>query len=208
MDVGAWSVSTAASTGLFVALCLTFIPAYARWRARRHAAQMTSLLIVGIAFAGIGTGAAIAGLTGNREIAPEKPRVARSGAVAVSDYVAPLERVGARVVVIASVVALFVFAALGGSDSGGSLYAMAFFAITTPIALGAYGLTFGALGMTVDGAGPATATAGYLVGGVFGVVAPAAALVSIVTRPQRHFARRLWQNPRWHDTADVATDAA
>ncbi|MCU1424903.1 MAG: hypothetical protein JWM51_1194 [Microbacteriaceae bacterium] len=108
MDVGAWSVSTAASTGLFVALCLTFIPAYARWRARRHAAQI-----------GVDLPSHLERVVGARLMARERCRT---------------------------------------------------------------------------------------IGGI--VFIGAAALVSIVTRPQRHLARRLWQNLRWHDTADAATDAA
>ena len=54
---------------------------------------------------GAGIGVAIAALT-ERATAVDGPRVARSGAVALGDYVAPFERNGARLAVVVSVLAL------------------------------------------------------------------------------------------------------
>ena len=62
-------------------------------------------LILGAYFVGLGIGVAIAALTEHTAVV-DGPRVARSDAVALDDYVAPFERNGARVVVVVSVLAL------------------------------------------------------------------------------------------------------
>ena len=213
--------------------------------------DLTSMFIVGATFAGVGAGTAVATLTGSATIASDRPRVARARAVSVSDYLAPLELVGARAVVIASVVVLLVSAVLSAPGTGGALFPIAFFAIfgaialalfevasrrivdlpqpagstaelvwddairasslrdlaTAPLALGAYCLVFGAVGIAESSTDPVAVTISYVVGGIFALVALAAAIFSIATRPQRYFLDRLWQDLRWSDTADLATDA-
>ena len=185
MDGGAWFISIVMSLGLIVALALSFVPFFARWRAYRHAAtiridlpaqlertvaarlmirsrggslgglvftaaaalafhfeigvnndsRLTGLFIVGSTFAGVAAGTAVAALTGGRTIAPDRPRVARARAVTVSDYLAPFELIGARVVVYAAVGLLLVVSLFAAPGAGGSLFAIAFFAIFGAISL-------------------------------------------------------------------------
>jgi hypothetical protein len=60
---------------------------------------LATLFVVGAVFAGVGIGTAIAALTGKKEVPSDLPRVARSESASVADYIAPVERIGARVVV-------------------------------------------------------------------------------------------------------------
>ena len=68
--------------------------------------NLVGLLVIGAAFVGIGVGTAVAALAASSSVAPDQPRVARAGAVAVKDYLAPVELVGARVVVAGAVLLL------------------------------------------------------------------------------------------------------
>ena len=218
-----------------------------------NGSDQTGLFIVGAAFAGIGIGASVAALAGRPAAHPDRVRVARSNAVTVRDYVAPLELVGARAVVIAAVVVLIVGAVLAATGSDIGLYPIAFFAVfgavslavfevvsrriidrpqpagstaelvwddavrastlrdlvTAPLALGAYCLIFGVFGVTGTDAPVLVVT---IVGGVFLALLVAAAIVTIATRPDGYFLRRLWPDLRWSDTAEAAattsTDAA
>ena len=88
---------------------------------------LTTLFIVGAVFAGVGIGTAIAALTGKKEVPSDRPRVARSGAATVADYIAPIERIGARVAVVI-VVSVAVGLAVAGSSTDGPLFSVAFFA--------------------------------------------------------------------------------
>jgi len=97
--------------------------------------QLTGLFIVGSAFAGVASGTAVAALTGSRTISPDRPRVARARAVAVSDYLAPFELIGARIVVFAAVGVLLVTTVVAAPGAGGSLFAIAFFAIFGALSL-------------------------------------------------------------------------
>jgi hypothetical protein len=100
-----------------------------------HDSQLTSLFIVGSTFAGVAAGTAVAALTGNRTIAPDRPRVARARAVTVSDYLAPFELIGARIVVYAAVAVLLVASVFAAPGAGGSLFGIAFFAIFGAVSL-------------------------------------------------------------------------
>jgi hypothetical protein len=68
--------------------------------------QSTIWLVLGGLFAGAGAGSALAALTERATAAPDSARFARSGAVDLGDYLAPVELVGVRVVVGASVAVL------------------------------------------------------------------------------------------------------
>jgi len=208
--------------------------------------DQTGLFIVGAAFAGIGIGASVAALAARVAADPDRVRVARSNAVTVRDYVAPLELVGARSVVIAAVVALIVGAVLAATGSDIGLYPIAVFAVsgavslavfevvsrrivdrpqpagstaelvwddavrastlrdlvTAPLALGAYCLIFGVFGVTGTGAPVLVVT---IVGGIFVAALVAAAIVTMVIRPDGYFLRRLWPDLRWSDTAEAST---
>lgn len=100
-----------------------------------HDSQLTGLFIVGSTFAGVAAGTAVAALTGSRTVAPDRPRVARARAVTVSDYLAPLELIGARIVVAAAVGVLFASTLFAAPGSGGTLFAIAFFAVFGALSL-------------------------------------------------------------------------
>lgn len=185
MDGGDWFIGIVALAGLLVVFALSFVPAYGRWRALRHAQRMavglpahlersvsrrlmardrgaslggiiftalailafhfevgvsddsnlTALFVLGALFAGVGAGAAVTALLATNRLPAEQPRVARSGAVTVSDYLAPLELVGARLVVAVAVVALVLSSVVSIPGADGSRFAVAFFAIFGAIAL-------------------------------------------------------------------------
>ena len=80
--------------------------ALARFVEPDRGSNLAGLLVIGAGFVGIGVGTAVAALTAGSSVTPDQPRVARSGAVAVKDYLAPVELVGARVVVAAAVLLL------------------------------------------------------------------------------------------------------
>jgi hypothetical protein len=67
--------------------------------------QSALWLFLGAVIAGGTAGTTVAALTGRRAIPSDRPRVARAAAVTVADYMSPLERIGARAVVILSIVA-------------------------------------------------------------------------------------------------------
>ncbi|GAB2455865.1 hypothetical protein HD599_003162 [Conyzicola lurida] len=213
--------------------------------------SLTGLYLAGAAFAGAGVGTAVAALTGSSSVAPDQPRVARSGAVEVRDYLAPLERIGARIVVAAAVVALLASTVLAAPGNDGALFAIAFFAIagalslvlfevagrrvvdasqpagstaelvwddavrattlralvTAPLALGAYCLIFGVVGIAETADSALVSVTSLAFAGIFSGVAVAAAIVSLAIKPESYFVRRLWPNLRWSDTADAAADA-
>jgi hypothetical protein len=214
--------------------------------------DLTALFIIGSVFAGVGTGAAVAALTGSNRVAPERARIARSGAVSVSDFLAPLERIGARVVVTVAVVALIGSTIVAMPGERTSQFAIAFFAIfgaiylalfeimsrriverpqpagstaelvwddairatslrdlvTAPLALGSYCLIFGAIEIAENGTDPRTVAAAYTAAAIFAIAVLVLGIVSIATRPHRHFIERLWPDLRPSDTANVATNAA
>jgi hypothetical protein len=122
--------------GMIGGLVFTAIAAAAfQWQAGAVVdSDLTGLFVIGTAFVGLGAGTAVAALTGSVTIAPDQPRVARSGAVAVKDYLAPLELVGARVVVVGAVL-LLAYALVVRDDIGAAIFGVAFFAVTAVIAL-------------------------------------------------------------------------
>ena len=214
-----------------------------------HDTSINLWFIAGGAIAGVGVGVAIAAVTGRSTVPSNGPRVARSGAVAVSDYVAPLERVGAVVAVLLAI-AVLVFGVVVGSDW--SLFPTAVFAVLgaaslivfevagrrivdlsqpagstgelvwddairasilrdllhAPLALGAYSVVFGLVGIAQSTSNPDAITAANLTGLVSTGVLLVIAIYTRVASPQRYFVDRLWPNLRWSDTADVVTDAA
>ena len=91
--------------------------------------------VTGAAIVGTSVGTAVAALVGRPDVASDTTRVARSGVAAVADYLVPLELIGARVVVVLSVVATVVTAVLAGSVD--SVFPISFFT-----ALGAASLVF------------------------------------------------------------------
>lgn len=97
--------------------------------------RLTLLLIGGAAAAGGGAGVAVAAFTDAPGIARSGPRIARSGAVTVADYIHPFERYGARTVVVVAAAVSIAGAALG---AGGSLFPLAAFATVGVVALGLF----------------------------------------------------------------------
>jgi len=85
--------------------------------------------IAGSALAGIGSGTAIAALTASSRAAGDEPRVARSNAVTVADYLSPLERIGTRAIVIVAIVAAVCGAVLVPSAASGARAPMVLFAV-------------------------------------------------------------------------------
>ena len=217
-------------------------------------ALLGSWFVVGALLAGAGVGTAVAALITRGDVAPGRPRVARAGAVAVRDYVAPFERIGARVVVVLAVAAWIVVTAVDVPDDGALALGLAFFAVagavtlvlfevasrrivdvpqpagstaelvwddairasalrdllTGPLALGTYGLVFGAVGLGAIGNSAASAAA-FVGGGIVVASLVVNLIVGFVSRPARYFLDRLWADLRWSDTADTAataTDAA
>lgn len=84
----------------------------------------TPFLLIGGAFAGLAVGVAISASRTASALDPEAVKYARPSAVALDDYVAPLERTGARIVVALSVVTL-VAAIVSGAAVSGVLIALA-----------------------------------------------------------------------------------
>lgn len=95
---------------------------------------LTVLFLIGAVFAGVGLGTATAALTGKKQVPSDRPRVARSGVATVADYIAPIERVGAWVVVAIAVV-LAVVVAVAQPASGRLLVPTVLFAVTAALAL-------------------------------------------------------------------------
>lgn len=75
-------------------------------------------VLIGGAFAGLAIGAAIAAARASAPLDPDAVKYARPSAVALSDYVAPLERTGARVTVGLSVAAVLAALAVGAPIGG------------------------------------------------------------------------------------------
>jgi len=205
--------------------------------------QLTGLLIVGAAFAGIAIGAGVSAATASAATAPGEARVARLRAVSVRDYLAPLELLGARVVAGLAVVTAIAVIALTpfadgddaanvvvitalGVTAGVSLALFELFSrrivdrpqpvgtpvelawddalrsstlrdiVTAPLLIGVYTVMYGFIEIS-DRVGVASDSfVGFAVAaGVFMLVLAALlilAIVSIVSRPQRHVIRRLW----------------
>ncbi|GAB3604927.1 hypothetical protein GCM10027413_03360 [Conyzicola nivalis] len=96
--------------------------------------SLTIFFIVGAVFVGVGVGTAIAALTGKKEVPSDVPRVARSEAASVADYIAPIERIGARVCV-AIVVALAIAVGLAGPSADDLLLPVTLFAAAAILTL-------------------------------------------------------------------------
>ncbi len=79
----------------------------------------TIWFVLGAYFAGLSVGAALSAVTEQPGGDDTRPRVARAGAVTVADYVAPVDRIGARVVVGLAALALLISAVVAGN--GGEL---------------------------------------------------------------------------------------
>jgi len=94
----------------------------------------TVLFLIGAVFSGLGVGTAVAALTGKKQVPSDRPRVARSGAASIADYIAPIERVGARVVV-AIVVAVAVGVAIAAPGSARMLVPTTLFAVAAVLSL-------------------------------------------------------------------------
>jgi hypothetical protein len=77
----------------------------------------TPFLLIGGGFAGAAIGVAIAATRASAPLDPDAVKFARSSAVSLSDYVAPLERTGARLVVALGVVTLAAAIATGAKVS-------------------------------------------------------------------------------------------
>jgi hypothetical protein len=95
---------------------------------------VTTLFVVGAVFVGVGVGTAVAAMTGKKEVPSDAPRVARSGAASVADYIAPIERVGARVTV-AIVAALAIGVAIFAPAAEGMLLPLVLFAVSAVLTL-------------------------------------------------------------------------
>ncbi len=78
----------------------------------------TTFLLIGGAFAGAAIGVAIAASRVSAPLDPNAVKYARPSAVALSDYVAPLERTGVRVVVVLAAATLAAALAFGAPVSG------------------------------------------------------------------------------------------
>jgi hypothetical protein len=94
--------------------------------------RSASFLLLGAAIAGSTVGTTVAALTGSRTIPSDQPRVARSNVATVADYVFPLERIGARVLVVLAVAVTIAIAVV---DAGGLVSAAVFFAVLAAITL-------------------------------------------------------------------------
>jgi hypothetical protein len=205
-------------------------------------------VLVGGFFVGIAVGSAANALTDRSGPPAGAVNYARAEAVRLSDYVAPIERQGARGVVVASVVVGGILSVLSATDDqtgltglSGALVVVAFGVValvlfelgarrllargrpagsptelawddalrssslrdlvTAPLALGFYSLLVLG-GELANGYTGQAATAGMalLIGIV--VVGFAALVVTLITRPQRYYLRRLW--PELAATQDTA----
>jgi hypothetical protein len=96
--------------------------------------SITVFFLVGAVFAGAGVGTAVAALTGKKQVPSDQPRVARSGAATVADYIAPVERIGARVVV-AIVTAVAVWVAIAAPGDSRLLVPTTLFAVAAVLTL-------------------------------------------------------------------------
>jgi len=189
-------------------------------------------LIAGGIVIGIAAGAVVNALT-LKSVMPTGERFARSGAVGVNDYLAPIDLVGCRVAVIIGALALLAwtivstdaFFTVGTVTILLAILSLAFFesavrrildrgqpvaspaelawddalramsmrsTATAPMCLGIWG----ALAVCIDLAGESTNDAGFATAVAAGVVVFVsifiAAAVSIATKPQQHYLRRLW----------------
>ena len=189
-------------------------------------------LIAGGIVIGIAAGAVVNALA-FKSVIPTGERFARSGAVAVNDYLAPIDLVGSRVAVIIGALTLLAWTiiATGPTFTVGTITIMlaicslAFFEFATrrilergqpvaspaelawddalramsmrstataPMCLGIWGT----LAVCIDLARIATSDAAFTTAVAAGVVVFVAifiaAAVSIATKPQQHYLRRLW----------------
>ena len=85
-------------------------------------------MLIGGAFAGLAVGVAISAARTSAPLDPEAVKYARPSAVALSDYVAPLERTGGRIVVGLAVVTL-ITAVLAGARISVPLIALTALAV-------------------------------------------------------------------------------
>lgn len=192
-------------------------------------------MLFGGTVTGLAIGATISALS-TKPVIPEGERYARSGAVTLEDYLAPVDLVGARVASAVSIASLVITAVL--LATGVIVVTTALIVGAIVIALGLAGLvmfeivarrildralpvgspaelawndalrarsmrdsasvplclgTWGALAvlLAIGATGSLTLVAGIAAVVVF-VAIMAAAAISIATRPQQHFLRRLW----------------
>lgn len=94
--------------------------------------RSASFFLLGAVIAGGTVGTTFAALTGSRTIPSDQPRVARSNVATVADYVLPLERVGARVLVVLAVVVTIAIAVF---DADGLVSSAVFFAVLAAVTL-------------------------------------------------------------------------
>ena len=92
---------------------------------------LSPLLWVGVTFAGLSVGAAIAAAASGTRLRGDSVRYARAEAVGLNDYVAPIERHGARIAVSLAVAVLLVSLTLSASGLA---------RFTTPLPLSGSGL--------------------------------------------------------------------
>lgn len=84
-----------------------------------NSAQFASpFLLIGGAFAGVAVGVALAAARASAPLDPQAVKYARPSAVTLDDYVAPLERAGARIVVALAVITVGAAIATGAAVSG------------------------------------------------------------------------------------------
>lgn len=192
-------------------------------------------MLLGGTILGLSIGATVSALS-TKPVIPEGERFARSGAVELEDYLAPVELIGARVAAAVSAAALIV---------AGILLASGMIVVTPALIVGAIVITLGLAGLVmfeivvrrildralpvgspaelawndalraramrdsasaplclgtwgtlalllaIGATGSLTVIAGVAAVVVF-ITILAAAIVSIATRPQQHFLRRLW----------------
>lgn len=205
-------------------------------------------MLIGGGLVGMATGATIAALR-TKPVLPEGERFARSGAVTLEDYLAPVELLGARVASALSVAALVIAVILLANGSIAPSPALVVGAIvialglaglvmfeivarriltralpvgspaelawndalrarsmrdvaSVPLCLGVWGTLAISLAIAATAAFSVVASVGAIV--VF-VAICAAAAVSIATRPQQHFLRRLWPDVAAHRAGLKAT---
>jgi hypothetical protein len=78
---------------------------------------LSGVIVVGLVVAGGCVGSTVSAFTRIPDVAPDATRIARSGAVDVSDYVRPAERGAARALVLVSVVVVAVTALTGAGEA-------------------------------------------------------------------------------------------
>ena len=120
------------SMGVFVAMAVATLVVFFEIGGD---SRLTIWLIVGAVGAGAATGVAVAAFTDSPKIATDGPRIARSGAVSVGDYIHPAERIASRGVIALAVVVAIISTVALGSNAAGSVFPTVAFAILGVISL-------------------------------------------------------------------------